>query len=108
MMTAAPKGPRTGKRIGRPRRPLQALMQAGYADSAGAERAWVDVPRMFRVQRSGALPSPWQEIFAPLRRGATDDLVVVGQFGQSIDARVATTSGHSHYINRGAGLAHLH
>jgi riboflavin-specific deaminase-like protein len=37
-----------------------------------------------------------------------DDLVAVGQFGQSIDARIATATGHSHYINGGAGLAHLH
>jgi riboflavin-specific deaminase-like protein len=37
-----------------------------------------------------------------------DDLVVVGQFGQSIDARIATVSGHSHYINGPAGLDHLH
>jgi diaminohydroxyphosphoribosylaminopyrimidine deaminase / 5-amino-6-(5-phosphoribosylamino)uracil reductase len=34
--------------------------------------------------------------------------VVVGQFGQSIDARIATPTGHSHYINGTAGLAHLH
>jgi diaminohydroxyphosphoribosylaminopyrimidine deaminase/5-amino-6-(5-phosphoribosylamino)uracil reductase len=37
-----------------------------------------------------------------------DNLVVVGQFGQSIDARIATPTGHSHYINGTAGLAHLH
>ena len=40
--------------------------------------------------------------------GLVDDLVVVGQFGQSIDARIATASGHSHYINGADGLAHLH
>ena len=34
--------------------------------------------------------------------------MVVGQFGQSIDARIATASGHSHYINGPAGLDHLH
>ncbi len=34
--------------------------------------------------------------------------MVVGQFGQSIDARIATPTGHSHYINGAAGLAHLH
>jgi riboflavin-specific deaminase-like protein len=43
-----------------------------------------------------------------LRQGVTDDLVVVGQAGQSIDARIATPTGHSHYINGEAGLAHLH
>lgn len=35
-------------------------------------------------------------------------MVIVGQFGQSIDARIATASGHSHYINGAEGLAHLH
>jgi diaminohydroxyphosphoribosylaminopyrimidine deaminase/5-amino-6-(5-phosphoribosylamino)uracil reductase len=54
------------------------------------------------------LPAPWQEIFGPLRQGIRDNLVVVGQFGQSIDARIATPTGHSHYINGAAGLAHLH
>jgi len=54
------------------------------------------------------LPQPWEDIFGPLRRGAVDELVLVGQCGQSIDARVATSTGHSHYINGEAGLAHLH
>jgi riboflavin-specific deaminase-like protein len=54
------------------------------------------------------LPQPWEEIFGPLRRGLVDDLVLVGQCGQSIDARIATPSGHSHYINNEAGLIHLH
>ncbi len=35
-------------------------------------------------------------------------MVIVGQCGQSIDARIATASGHSHYINGTEGLAHLH
>jgi riboflavin-specific deaminase-like protein len=34
--------------------------------------------------------------------------MVVGQIGQSIDGRIATLSGHSHYINGPAGLDHLH
>ena len=54
------------------------------------------------------LPQPWQDIFGPLRHGRVDDLVVVGQCGQSIDARIATATGHSHYINGPDGLAHLH
>jgi len=62
---------------------------------------------MFRDTRD-PLPSPWHAIFAPLRYGTKDDLVVIGQFGQSIDARIATVAGHSHYINGSAGLAHLH
>jgi riboflavin-specific deaminase-like protein len=62
---------------------------------------------MFR-ETTAPLPAPWQNLFGPLRRGAADALMVVGQFGQSIDARIATANGDSHYINGDAGLAHLH
>jgi riboflavin-specific deaminase-like protein len=65
------------------------------------------VPAAFRGGEDD-LPQPWAEIFGPLRRGRVDDLVVVGQCGQSIDARIATAGGHSHYINGEAALAHLH
>jgi riboflavin-specific deaminase-like protein len=79
-------------------------------DRVAADRAqadgWAVVPQMFRALRP--LPAPWEERFGPLKAGAVDDLVVVGQFGQSLDGRVATESGHSHYINGPAGLAHLH
>ncbi|HVX99421.1 MAG TPA: RibD family protein [Pseudorhodoplanes sp.] len=34
--------------------------------------------------------------------------VTIGQIGQSIDGRIATPTGHSHYINGPAGLDHLH
>jgi diaminohydroxyphosphoribosylaminopyrimidine deaminase/5-amino-6-(5-phosphoribosylamino)uracil reductase len=68
---------------------------------------WGAVPRMLR-ESENLLPPPWQDIFGPLRHGRVDDLVVVGQCGQSIDARIATASGHSHYINGPDGLAHLH
>jgi riboflavin-specific deaminase-like protein len=50
----------------------------------------------------------WEELFGPLRTGQVDDLVVIGQIGQSLDGRVATTTGHSHYINGPEALAHLH
>lgn len=35
-------------------------------------------------------------------------MVVVGQIGQSLDGRIATPAGHSHYVNGDDGLAHLH
>jgi len=73
---------------------------------SGWEATWPAVPQMFR--NAEALPLPWEDLFGPLRHGAIDDLVVVGQSGQSIDARIATSTGHSHYINGQAGLAHLH
>src|SRR5215475_9682366 len=77
------------------------------SSNAPSDASWADIPRAFR-DTDDALPEPWQEIFGPLRQGIKDHLVVVGQFGQSIDARIATPTGHSHYINGAAGLAHLH
>jgi riboflavin-specific deaminase-like protein len=74
---------------------------------AGNALHWFQVPRNFRTG-SAPLPQPWEDRFGPLREGAVDDLVVVGQIGQSIDGRIATITGHSKYINGPAGLAHLH
>lgn len=55
------------------------------------------------------LPSPWDELFGPLRDGIRGGRVmVIGQIGQSLDGRIATESGHSHYVNGPAGLEHLH
>jgi diaminohydroxyphosphoribosylaminopyrimidine deaminase/5-amino-6-(5-phosphoribosylamino)uracil reductase len=48
------------------------------------------------------------DIFGPLRTAAGGDRIVVGQIGQSLDGRIATVGGHSHYINGAAGLVHLH
>jgi riboflavin-specific deaminase-like protein len=69
--------------------------------------SWEGVPESFR---SGAapLPVPWEELFGPLRASKVDDVVAIGQLGQSLDGRVATPTGHSHYINGPAGLNHLH
>src|ERR1700675_953046 len=69
--------------------------------------SWTPVPHAFRAL-TFPLPAPWEELFGPLRHGRIDDLVAVGQIGQSLDGRVATETGHSHYINGPAGLAHLH
>jgi diaminohydroxyphosphoribosylaminopyrimidine deaminase/5-amino-6-(5-phosphoribosylamino)uracil reductase len=68
--------------------------------------SWPAVPSAIRD--GGALPGPWEALFEPIRGGMVDELVVIGQFGQSLDGRVATETGHSHYINGVDGLAHLH
>ena len=74
--------------------------------SRSTDESWTAVPAAVRA--GAVLPAPWEELFGPLRRGTVDDLVVVGQIGQSLDGRIATASGHSHYINGPDGLAHLH
>ncbi len=76
-------------------------------DRYGGQERWGDVPRLFRTL-TAPLSSPWEEIFGPLRTGKVDDLVIIGQVGQSLDGRVATATGRSHYINCTAALAHLH
>jgi riboflavin-specific deaminase-like protein len=76
-------------------------------DPGGNAGTWREVPAAFRACGI-PLPAPWEARFGPLRRGAVDKLVVVGQIGQSIDGRIATVTGHSKYINGPAGLAHLH
>jgi len=77
-------------------------LQQGSGDAL-----WAPVPKTFR-SISSSLPQPWEDVFGPLRQGTIDDLVLVGQCGQSIDARIATSSGQSHYINGESGLIHLH
>src|SRR5262245_15508859 len=69
--------------------------------------SWAPVPESFR-SGTAPLPSPWEEVFGPLRAGKVDNLVVIGQLGQSLDGRIATPTGHSHYINGPSGLDHLH
>jgi diaminohydroxyphosphoribosylaminopyrimidine deaminase / 5-amino-6-(5-phosphoribosylamino)uracil reductase len=69
--------------------------------------SWFEFTQSFRAPNQPVVP-PWSELFGPLKTGLVDDLVVVAQIGQSLDGRIATTSGHSKYINGAAGLAHLH
>jgi riboflavin-specific deaminase-like protein len=87
--------------------PVGACGNGSIAAADISAAPWAPVPGTFRSPER-ELASPWQEIFGPLRQGGVDDLVLVGQCGQSIDARIATPSGHSHYINSEAGLIHLH
>jgi len=75
--------------------------------SPALPETWESIPAAFRTP-DGHLPAPWDALFGPLRAGRVDELVVVGQLGQSLDGRIATNSGHSHYINGPAGLDHLH
>lgn len=68
---------------------------------------WSIVPAAIRDPSATLLP-PWDTLFGPLKASSKDGRVIVGQLGQSLDGRVATETGHSHYINGPAGLAHLH
>jgi len=51
------------------------------------------------------VPVPWRDLFAPL---VLAQAWTIGQLGQSLDGRIATASGHSHYVNGPEALRHLH
>src|SRR3984893_13568845 len=68
---------------------------------------WCEAMAAIRAGRCNGA-SYWDGIFGPLHAGQVDDLLVVGQVGQSLDGRAATSTGHSHYINGSEGLDHLH
>ena len=75
--------------------------------SQRTDDSWTQFAQSFRSAQQ-APASRWAPVFEPLRTGSVDDLVIVAQIGQSLDGRIATSSGHSKYINGPAGLAHLH
>ena len=84
--------------------------EAGETLSFGGEIAfpsWRGAPEAFRASDEKLAP-PWEDLFGALREGSVDDLVVVGQIGQSLDGRIATATGRSHYISGPEGLDHLH
>lgn len=66
--------------------------------------------REIATARHRALPPPLREgsLFGSILYARTDKAYVIGQFGQSLDGRIATASGESKYINCCDGLAHLH
>ncbi|WP_237718246.1 RibD family protein [Rhodovulum sp. PH10] len=67
---------------------------------------WDAVPQAIRT--GGRLPPAFEAVFDPLRHGLVDDLLVVGQLGQSLDGRIATAGGRLETINGPEGLTHLH
>jgi diaminohydroxyphosphoribosylaminopyrimidine deaminase/5-amino-6-(5-phosphoribosylamino)uracil reductase len=51
---------------------------------------------------------PFWRLYAPIALGRGEPAFVVGQLGQSIDGRIATATGHSHYVNSPETIVHLH
>ncbi len=73
----------------------------------GTTDSWAEFAQSFRAPCQPLAP-PWDKVFEAIRTGTVDDMIIVGQIGQSIDGRIATATGHSKYINGPAGLDHLH
>lgn len=61
-----------------------------------------------RENRPLNIAEPWRSLFAPLVRRDVERPWLIGQLGQSLDGRIATPTGHSHYINGQPAIVHLH
>ena len=85
--------------------PARAAKTATRAATAGAIRIYADG----RWQAERAVDAEAARLFDSLLPVATaGPALVLGQLGQSLDGRIATASGHSHYVTGEAGLFHLH
>lgn len=84
-------------------------------------RAWRDVLAMRRLaavhgvghgttaDRSPADAPPLiRDVYLPLIARIARAPLTLAQLGQSLDGRIATETGHAHYINGDDGLDHLH
>lgn len=65
----------------------------------------IDDARRFPLERLSDRSPGLDALLTPLEG---DGGWVIGQLGQSVDGRIATESGHSHYINGPADLVRLH
>lgn len=70
-------------------------------------------PAVCAAVRAGTAPadiaaSPLWPVYGPLSADGGSMPFVIGQIGQSLDGRIATPTGHSHYINGSAAIVHLH
>lgn len=76
-------------------------MALAWEDLCGVARK----PELIKKHSSDRL---WR-MFGPLVLARTHDhSFVIAQLGQSLDGRIATPTGHSHYINGADALEHLH
>lgn len=87
--------------------------EAGEPPRPPARRRTADPWRLYlEATRAGRrLPNPCRALdalFGPIARAPAGRPFVVAQLGQSLDGRIATVTGSSHYISGAAALEHLH
>jgi riboflavin-specific deaminase-like protein len=64
-------------------------------------------PDIVRPAYAESACSFW-DLYAPVALGRGSGSFVIGQLGQSLDGRIATATGRSHYINGPEAIRHLH
>ena len=93
--------------IGEGRSPVRVAVPV-RAGVEGEREIWLQVHASGRWETSGAVRNPARdllEMFLPLLLPAE---LVVGQLGQSLDGRIATESGDSHFVTGPADIRRLH
>lgn len=87
-------------------------MSSAFEDQLSAlQRVWPDLLGLAENPGGGiAEPAecPLWELYAPVARGNGGRPFVIGQLGQSLDGRIATSTGKSRYIGCPEAIGHLH
>jgi riboflavin-specific deaminase-like protein len=86
-------------RIGSPTAPVRLSENAALLLELSPDRTWQSFGNAVHAD-AALLLNRYLPLLAPQ--------LVIGQLGQSLDGRIATTSGHSHYVTGPESLVHLH
>lgn len=85
-----------------------AAIRAAMVEARDARRGCVPQGADLAVLRRRDDLPPGGPALLDLVAAAATGPVVVGQLGQTLDGRIATITGHSHYVNGPLALDHLH
>jgi riboflavin biosynthesis pyrimidine reductase len=86
-------------RIGSPATPVRLAANAATLLELSPDRTWQSFGNAVHAD-AALLLNRYLPLLAPQ--------LVIGQLGQSLDGRIATTNGHSHYVTGPESLVHLH
>jgi riboflavin-specific deaminase-like protein len=86
-------------RIGSPTAPVRLSENAALLLELSPDRTWQSFGNAVHAD-AALLLNRYLPLLAPQ--------LVIGQLGQSLDGRIATTNGHSHYVTGPESLVHLH
>jgi riboflavin-specific deaminase-like protein len=86
-------------RLGNPTEPVRLSANKATLLELSPDRTWQSFGNAVHAD-AGLLLNRYLPLLAPQ--------LVIGQLGQSLDGRIATTNGHSHYVTGPESLVHLH
>jgi diaminohydroxyphosphoribosylaminopyrimidine deaminase / 5-amino-6-(5-phosphoribosylamino)uracil reductase len=86
-------------RLGNPTEPIRLSENAATLLELSPDRTWQSFGKAVQAD-AALLLNRYLPLLAPQ--------LVIGQLGQSLDGRIATANGHSHYVTGPESLLHLH